>query len=409
MKKLFATVAACLVAVGVLFGASACGQVGDESAQVSEKETPLIGYVTIGPITAQRTAEEKDVQSAFKSADMDMVYMPSAKHKEQVASFDKFVRDKVDAILLTPAQTEGWVSELEKAKKADIPVFLLDGDIDSDDSSLYTSKIGPSNTWAGEQAAQFINTTFPEGAKGLLLEGPTTSSVTQQRTSAWEKTIADNIAVVDSAEGDWSVETAVKQTTELLEKFKGDGIKFIFAQNDEMGLGAADAVKALAQAQEKAASSATGSSASGSSSSDDSATDQDQSGDASETTGDNSNPSRSANADSSSPTGEAADSNESAEASGATGSADSSSTDQASADDYSAIKIVTIDGTKPALRALIAGKFASVIESNPLIGEKTASMVRKVLDGKKVEKTVTIKSKIFTPESAKEALSSRKY
>jgi ribosomal protein L19 len=58
---------------------------------------------------------------------------------------------------------------------------------------------------------------------------------------------------------------------------------------------------------------------------------------------------------------------------------------------------------------LIAGKFASVIESNPLIGEKTASTVRKVLDGKKVEKTVTIKSKIFTPESAKEALSSRKY
>jgi simple sugar transport system substrate-binding protein len=299
---------------------------------------------------------------------MDMVYMPSTKHKEQVASFDKFVRDKVDAILLTPAQAAGWTDSLEKAKKADIPVFLLDSSVDTDDTSLYTTKIGPSNTWAGEQAAKYINSAFPDGAKGIMLEGPDGNSDTTERTAGWDSALADNVAVVDSAKGDLSVDTAVEQTTELLEKFKGDDIKFIFAQNDEMGLGAADAVKALADAQAEASGKSGASNSSG------------------ETGSSSSSP--------------ASDSSSDSDASSASGSATT---------DYANIKIVTIDATKPALRALISGKFASVIEYNPLFGEKTASAVQKVLGGEKVAKSLPVSSKVFTPDSAKEALNTRKY
>jgi simple sugar transport system substrate-binding protein len=369
MKKLFATIAAAVLAVGVAFGASACGQVSKESDEgVPAKETPIVGYVAEGPITAWRTAHEKDVQTAFKNASMDMVYMPSTKHKEQVASFDKFVRDKVDAILLTPAQAAGWTDSLEKAKKADIPVFLLDSSVDTDDTSLYTTKIGPSNTWAGEQAAKYINSAFPDGAKGIMLEGPDGNSDTTERTAGWDSALADNVAVVDSAKGDLSVDTAVEQTTELLEKFKGDDIKFIFAQNDEMGLGAADAVKALADAQAEASGKSGASNSSG------------------ETGSSSSSP--------------ASDSSSDSDASSASGSATT---------DYANIKIVTIDATKPALRALISGKFASVIEYNPLFGEKTASAVQKVLGGEKVAKSLPVSSKVFTPDSAKEALNTRKY
>jgi simple sugar transport system substrate-binding protein len=328
-KKLSVIVTAIVVVLGVLFGASACGQVSetkkDTSSQATPKvkETPLVGYAAIGPETSWRTANERDVQTALKEAGMEVVYMPNGEHSDQVASVDKFIRDKVSAILLSPVQASGWEGELKKAKKAGIPVFLLDRTIEPDDTSLYTAKIGPSNSWAGKQAANFINKTFPKGAKGLVLEGPSTTSTAAQRTAAWDATIHDNIAVVDSAEGDWTSATALKQTKELLEKFKDDNLAFIFAQNDEMGMGAAEAVEDA-------------------------------------------------------------------------GLSDS-------------IKIVTIDGTKAALKDLIAGKFALVIEYNPLFGEKTASLVSRVLAGKKVASTTTITSKVFTADNAAEALPTRKY
>lgn len=327
MKRLFATVAAIFVALGLLCGLSACGQIVDDtettSTQTPKKEIPIVGYVAIGPQTSWQTAHEKDVQTAFKAAGMDMVYLPDSDHDKQVASMEKLIRDKVDAILLTPAQAAGWTSVLQKAKAADIPVFLLDRGIEGDDPTLYTAKIGPSNTWAGQQAAQFINSTFPDGAKGFLLEGPTDGSSVQERTAAVEDSIADNVAIVDSAEGDWGTETAIKQTQELLEKFKDDDISFIIAESDEMGLGAAEAVKA------------------------------------------------------------------------------------AGLEDT--IKIVTIGGTKQALKALIAGQLASIIEYNPLFGETTASLVSKVLDGEKVAKSTTVKSEVFTPETAKDAIATRTF
>ncbi|MCI1984845.1 MAG: substrate-binding domain-containing protein [Bifidobacteriaceae bacterium] len=334
-KKLFAIVTAIVVGCGVLFGMGACGQVTDTSAAkagtgssaVKPKETPIVGYAAIGPETAWRTANEKDVQNAFKEAGMDLVYMPSGEHKEQVATVEKFIRDKVSAILLSPAQSAGWEATLKTAKAASIPVFLLDRTISPDTASLYTAKIGPSNTWAGRLAATFINKAYPKGAKGFMLEGPVTgadaASSAVQRTQGWDKAIDDNIAVVDSAEGDWSTETAIKQTKALLEKYKDDDISFIFAQNDEMGLGASEAVAAE-------------------------------------------------------------------------GLSDT-------------IKIVTIDGTKAGLKALVAGKLASVIEYNPLFGAKAASLVSATLDGKKVAKSTVVSSQVFTPESAADELPTRKY
>ncbi|MCI1936127.1 MAG: substrate-binding domain-containing protein [Bifidobacteriaceae bacterium] len=325
MKKLFATIAAFLVALGLVCGLSACGQVDDDSTGVSapKEDLPIVGYVAIGPETAWRTAHENDVQTAFKEAGMDMVYLPYADHDKQVAAVKKLIRDKVDAILLTPAQAEGWTTVLQSAKAADIPVFLVERGIEGDDPTLYTAKIGPSNTWAGQQVAKYLNDTFPDGAKGFLLEGPTTASSVQERTAAIEDSLNDTIAIVDSAEGDWSTETAATQTKELMEKFKDNDISFIVAENDEMAIGASQEIK-----------------------------------------------------------------------------------DEGLED---TVKIVSIGGTKQALKALVGGQLSYVVEYNPLFGEKTASLVQKVLNGEKVAKSTTVSSQVFTPETAEEALPKRKF
>ena len=53
------------------------------------------------------------------------------------------------------------------------------------------------------------------------------------------------------------------------------------------------------------------------------------------------------------------------------------------------IQIVTIDGTKDGLTALSQGEFNYVVECNPLLGDKVASVVKDVLAGKKVDKAYT--------------------
>ena len=324
MKRLASAICAIVVSVGLLFGLGSCGEPETPVVPpVTEPEIPIVGFVAVGPETAWRTANEKDIQSAFKDAGIDLVYLPDSDHKKQVASFTKLVRDKVDAIVLTPAQADGWDEELQKAKDAKIPVFLSDRGIEPDDPDLYTGMIGPSNEWAGQEAAKFVNSTFPDGAKGFVLQGPQEGSSAQLRTKGWDETLADSIAVIDSQVGDWTTATAITQTTEMLEKFKDETISFIFAQNDEMGLGATEAVK--------------------------------------------------------------------------------------DAGLQGGIKIVTIDATKPALKALVAGELGCVIEYNPLYGSTLVELVENALAGKKVAKKTDVSSTVFTVENAREALAKRKY
>ncbi|KFI97895.1 sugar ABC transporter substrate-binding protein [Bifidobacterium stellenboschense] len=70
------------------------------------------------------------------------------------------------------------------------------------------------------------------------------------------------------------------------------------------------------------------------------------------------------------------------------------------------VKIITIDGTKNALQALVDGDLSYVIEYNPIFGKETAQAVKDYLDGKDVKSDIQIESKTFDATSAKEALDS---
>ena len=147
---------------------------------------------------------------------------------------------------------------------------------------------------------------------------PAGLSVVKDRGTGWDNKVASNVKVLESQSANWSTDEAKTVTAGLLDKYKSDNPQFIFAQNDEMGLGAAQAV----------------------------------------------------------------------DAAGLKGK----------------VKIITIDGTKNALQALVDGDLSYVIEYNPIFGKETAQAVKDYLDGKTVEKDIEIESKTFDAASAKEAL-----
>ena len=190
MKNWKKAIAICASAAAMA-SMAACGggsSDGDSSSSKSDKKT--IGFVAVGPEGGFRTANENDLKKAFEDAGFDLVYSPTQNNdqQKQIQAFNKFVNDEVDAIVLSATNDSGWDDCLENAAEAEIPVFTVDRNIDIKSDAAkkaVVSHIGPSNVWAGEQAAEFVNKSFPDGANGFILEGPAGLSVVTDRGTGW--------------------------------------------------------------------------------------------------------------------------------------------------------------------------------------------------------------------------------
>lgn len=162
-KKAIALVASAAALVSV----AACGSSNAGGSSDSGKKT--VGFVAVGPEGGFRTANEKDIQKAFEDAGFDLTYSPTQNNdqQKQIQAFNKFVNDEVDAIILSSTEDSGWDDSLKKAAEAEIPVFTVDRNVDVKDAEAkkaIVAHIGPSNVWCGEQAAEFVNKNFPDGA-----------------------------------------------------------------------------------------------------------------------------------------------------------------------------------------------------------------------------------------------------
>lgn len=237
---------ALVASAAAMMSLAACGGSGEASG---DSDKPTVGFVAVGPEGGFRTANENDLKQAFEDAGFNLIYSPTQNNdqQKQIQAFNKFVNDEVDAIVLSSTEDSGWDESLKKAAEAEIPVFTVDRNVevtDEDAAKAIVSHIGPSNEWAGQQAADFVNESFPDGANGFILEGPAGLSVVKDRQSGWDENINSNITVLESQSANWSTDEAKTVTAGLLDKYKSDNPQFIFAQNDEMGLGAAQAVEA---------------------------------------------------------------------------------------------------------------------------------------------------------------------
>ncbi len=228
MKKLLATTAF------VAFGASAAiaqtvgfSQIGSESGWRAAETT----------LTKQQ-AEERGIDLKFSDAQQ--------KQENQIAAIRSFIAQGVDAILLAPVVATGWDSVLEEARETEIPVILLDRKVDSDES-LYLTAVGSDLVHEGEVAGQWLaDTVAGEDCRVVELQGTTGSSPAIDRKTGFENAIADhdNIEIVRSQTGDFT-RSKGKEVMESFLQIEGGGqdICALYAHNDDMAIGAIQAIK----------------------------------------------------------------------------------------------------------------------------------------------------------------------
>jgi simple sugar transport system substrate-binding protein len=242
----FRSIAGLALAGAVALSLSACsGGSGGDDASGDGGDLTTIGFVAVGPEGGWRTANEKNIQDSFSEENgFELKYAPATNgdQNSQITAFTSFIDEDVDAILLSATEATGWESMLERAQEAEIPVVLLDRGIEPNDAELYTSHIAPDNVGISASAAEWANEQFPDGANYVVLEGPPGLSVVNDRNKGWDETVSDNLTKLESQSANWSTEEA-KSVFETILKANNNDVQLVFAQNDEMGLGAALAVE----------------------------------------------------------------------------------------------------------------------------------------------------------------------
>ena len=73
------------------------------------------------------------------------------------------------------------------------------------------------------------------------------------------------------------------------------------------------------------------------------------------------------------------------------------------------IKIVSVDATRGAFEAMLAGKLNATVECNPLLGPQFLELALKVINGEKIPKWIPSQEGVFFPAGAAQILPTRKY
>jgi galactofuranose transport system substrate-binding protein len=241
-----------LFAAGALVLAlSACGgaaPAGNTSGGAKSLDQLVVGFAQVGAESGWRTANTKDIQAAFAEAKIKLQFSDAQQKQEnQIKAIRSYIQQKVDYIAFSPVVQTGWDAVLNEAKAANIPVILTDRAVDSKDTSLYKTFLGSDFVLEGKKAGEWL-LADAKGASApvnvIQLEGTTGSAPAIDRAKGFADAIAadTNIKVVASQTGDFT-RAGGKQVAEALLKSHPEAT-VIYAHNDDMGLGAIEAIEA---------------------------------------------------------------------------------------------------------------------------------------------------------------------
>ena len=242
MKKILSL----LLALALCLSLAACSSGGARKKTRNERLT--VGFAQIGQESGWRDAETSDIQwyAARHTDSIELHFADAqAQQENQIKAIRSFIDMGVDVIAFPPVVETGWEEVLGECKEAGIPVILVDRGIDeSIDDSLYTTMIASNHVWAGEQAAIVMEELL--GGSGIVveIEGTIGASAALQRKQGFDDYLAANcpgIEIIASESGDFTRDLGWNVMQSFLENY--DHIDGVFCHNDDMALGAIEAIK----------------------------------------------------------------------------------------------------------------------------------------------------------------------
>jgi len=289
------------------------------------KQTYKVGFAQTESNNPWRIAQTQSMQDQAKKEGWQLVYTDAAgSAAKQVADVNSMIAQGVDLIFLAPREEKPLIPAVMAAKKAGIPVVLLDRSVDASLAKAgqdYVTFIGSDFVEEGKRAAEALIKATGGKATIIELEGTTGASPANDRKKGFDDRIKaeSGMKIVASQSGDFARDKG-RQVAETLLQAHPEATA-IYAHNDEMAMGA---IAALEAAGKKPGQDVT---------------------------------------------------------------------------------IVSIDGTRDALQAIIDGKLLATVECNPKFGPKAFETAQRYAKGEKIEPWVVNTDRFFDKSNAKDLIS----
>ncbi len=312
-RRTFLLAATALGAAGLTAGIAFA-----ELPKLAQKDTYKVGFAQTESNNPWRIAQTKSMQDEAAKLGYQLVYTDAAgSAAKQVADVNSMIAQGVDVIFLAPREEKPLIPAVMAAKKAGIPVILLDRNVDQSLAKAgedYVTFIGSDFIDEGKRVAEWLMKNKPGGAKIIELEGTTGSSPANDRKKGFDEALTGDYKVLASQSGDFARDKG-RQVAEALLQAHPDA-DVVYAHNDEMAMGAIAAL----------------------------------------------------------------------EAAGKTPGKD--------------VWVLSIDGGKEAVQAVVDGKIAAVVECNPRFGPKAFETMARLAKGEQIEAWVKNIDKFYDPSNA---------
>ena len=164
---------------------------------------------------------------------------------KQLNDINDLIQQDVDIILVNPVDSASIEPAIESANSAGIPVITIDR---SSEGGEVVTLVASDNVEGGEMAAQHIIDLVGEGAVTVQLEGVPGASATRERGEGFMNVAEDGLDVVDSQTANFNRSEGLTVMENMLQS--NSDVEAVFAQNDEMALGAIEAIEAAGLAED---------------------------------------------------------------------------------------------------------------------------------------------------------------
>ncbi|GAA2989499.1 MULTISPECIES: ABC transporter substrate-binding protein [Streptomyces] len=270
-----------------------------------------------------RIAETQSIKDEAKKIGVKKLLTTNAQSQlsKQISDIQDMLSQGAQFLIIAPLNSDGLEPALKAAAAKKVPVLTVDRKVNSTACKDYVAFLGSDFVEQGKRAADAMIKATDGKAKVAILLGASGNNVTTDRTKGFVDQIkaeAPGIEIVAQQTGEFARDKG-QQVMEQLLQSKPD-IDAVYAENDEMGLGAVTAIKSLGKKPGKD------------------------------------------------------------------------------------VKIVSVDGTRNAVQALVNGEYNAVIESNPRFGPLAFATAQKFYGGEEIPENVIITDRAYDDTNAEESL-----
>lgn len=303
-----------------------CALVVAQTACGRKSDKVVVGFSQMEHSNPWRVAESQSMRDeAEKRKDKYRLIVTDAQAQtsKQVSDVEDLIAQRVKAIFLAPREYEGLAPALQAAKEAKVPVFLIDREAAGTAGEDYVAFIGSNFIDQGRRAGEWL-VKQTNGKAGIVeLTGTAGSSVARDRAQGFRDAIKahSGMKIIASQTAEFSRANGQKVMENIIQSL-GKQISAVYAHNDEMALGAIQALKSAGFQPGKD------------------------------------------------------------------------------------VTIVSIDGERAALEAILRGELGASVESNPRFGPIAFDTLEKYLRGEKVPTKIILEDKFFDKSNAQQYLES---